>query len=161
MNILSVTNALKGIKLKELDDEFQIEIMRSLNQALPDGVNVTAESTGDEIRRIIDVDVPVLERNNLMQVDLMTDHKLIVRFFNNIERIQLANEKDSDYEDSLKGNIFASGAWICVIIVSIAMALYVLSADSRGKVPESRTWNLIQTVASALTVDPTTIIDQE
>ena len=38
MNILSVTNALKGIKLKELDDEFQIEIMRSLNQALPDGV---------------------------------------------------------------------------------------------------------------------------
>lgn len=138
MNILSATNALKGIKLKELDDEFQIAIMNAVNTAFPDSVKVTAEATGDDIRRLIDNELPTVSRLELMRVNIFTVSNDIVRFYNHVEKLQEAAQQALQYDDAIKGNFITNIALLVIIVVIALMGLYVYTEDTRGKIPESK-----------------------
>lgn len=138
MNILSATNALKGIKLKELDDEFQIAIMNIVNSAVPDSVTITGEATGDEIRNIIDSELPALSRTELMKNPIFSESSDIVRFYNNVEKLQEAQQQAMLYDDAIKGNFITNIALLVIIIVVGMMGLYAYTEDTRGTVPDSR-----------------------
>ena len=138
MNILSVTNALKGIKLKELDDEFQIELMRLISPCLPVDISVNADSTGDDIRNILDNSLDVSTRHTILGLSVFPEQATIVRFYNNVEKIQDAKERELEYDDAIKGNFLANLALFEIIAVLLAAALYSITEQFRGKIPESK-----------------------
>lgn len=151
MNILSATNALKGIKLKELDDEFQIAIMNVVNTAFPDSVKVTAEATGDEIRRLIDHELPTVSRLELMRVNIFTVSNDIVRFYNHVEKLQEAAQQALQYDDAIKGNFITNIALLVIIVVIALMGLYVYTEDTRGNIPESKVGHIATKIVDNLT----------
>ncbi len=151
MNILSATNALKGIKLKELDDEFQIAIMNVVNTAFPDSVKVTAEATGDEIRRLIDHELPTVSRLELMRVNIFAENIDIVRFYNHVEKLQEAAQQALQYDDAIKGNFITNIALLVIIVVIALMGLYVYTEDTRGKIPESKVGHIATKIVDNLT----------
>ena len=162
MNILSATNALKGIKLKELDDEFQIAIMNVVNAAFPDSVIVTAEATGEEIRRLIDQELPATSRLELMRVAIFAENNDIVRFYNNVEKLQEAAQQAMNYDDAIKGNFISNLAFLVIIVVIALMAIYLYTEDTRGKVPESRVGRIATKIVDNLANSPvqTTIVEE-
>lgn len=151
MNILSATNALKGIKLKELDDEFQIAIMNVVNTAFPDSVKVTAEATGDEIRRLIDHELPTVSRLELMRVSIFAENIDIVRFYNHVEKLQEAAQQALQYDDAIKGNFITNIALLVIIVIIALMGLYVYTEDTRGKIPESKVGHIATKIVDNLT----------
>lgn len=151
MNILSATNALKGIKLKELDDEFQIAIMNVVNTAFPDSVKVTAEATGDEIRRLIDHELPVTSRLELMRVNILAENNDIVRFYNHVEKLQEAAQQTLQYDDAIKGNFITNIALLVIIVIIALMGLYVYTEDTRGNIPESKVGHIATKIVDNLT----------
>ena len=151
MNILSATNALKGIKLKELDDEFQIAIMNVVNNAFPDSVKVTAEATGDEIRRLIDHELPTVSRLELMRVNIFAENIDIVRFYNHVEKLQEAAQQALQYDDAIKGNFITNIALLVIIVIIALMGLYVYTEDTRGKIPESKVGHIATKIVDNLT----------
>ena len=151
MNILSTTNALKGIKLKELDDEFQIAIMNVVNAAFPDSVKVTAEATGDEIRRLIDHELPATSRLELMRVNIFTQSNDIVRFYNHVEKLQEAAQQALQYDDAIKGNFITNIALLVIIVVVALTGLYVYTEDTRGKISESKVGHIAIKIVDNLT----------
>ena len=151
MNILSATNALKGIKLKELDDEFQIAIMNVVNTAFPDSVKVTAEATGDDIRRLIDNELPTVSRLELMRVNIFTVSNDIVRFYNHVEKLQEADQQALQYDDAIKGNFITNIALLVIIVVVALTGLYVYTEDTRGKISESKVGHIATKIVDNLT----------
>ena len=151
MNILSTTNALKGIKLKELDDEFQIAIMNVVNAAFPDSVIVTAEATGEEIRRLIDQELPATSRLELMRVAIFAENNDIVRFYNNVEKLQEAAQQALQYDDAIKGNFITNIALLVIIVVVALMGLYVYTENTRGKISESKVGHIATKIVDNLT----------
>lgn len=151
MNILSATNALKGIKLKELDDEFQIAIMNVVNAAFPDSVKVTAEATGDDIRRLIDNELPTVSRLELMRVNIFTVSNDIVRFYNHVEKLQEAAQQTLQYDDAIKGNFITNIALLVIIVVVAMTGLYVYTEDTRGKISESKVGQIATKIVDNLT----------
>ena len=151
MNILSATNALKGIKLKELDDEFQIAIMNAVNTAFPDSVKVTAEATGDDIRRLIDNELPTVSRLELMRVNIFTVSNDIVRFYNHVEKLQEAAQQALQYDDAIKGNFITNIALLVIIVVIALMGLYVYTEDTRGNIPESKVGHIATKIVDNFT----------
>ena len=151
MNILSATNALKGIKLKELDDEFQIAIMNAVNTAFPDSVKVTAEATGDDIRRLIDNELPTVSRLELMRVNIFTVSNDIVRFYNHVEKLQEAAQQALQYDDAIKGNFITNIALLVIIVVVSLTGLYVYTEDTRGKISESKVGHIAIKIVDNLT----------
>lgn len=151
MNILSATNALKGIKLKELDDEFQIAIMNVVNAAFPDSVKVTAEATGDDIRRLIDNELPTVSRLELMRVNIFTVSNDIVRFYNHVEKLQEAAQQTLQYDDAIKGNFITNIALLVIIVVVSLTGLYVYTEDTRGKISESKVGQIAIKIVDNLT----------
>ncbi len=156
MNILSTTNALKGIKLKELDDEFQIAIMNVVNAAFPDSVKVTAEATGDDIRRLIDNELPATSRLELMRVNILIQSNDIVRFYNHVEKLQEAAQQALQYDDAIKGNFITNIALLSIIVVVALTGLYVYTEDTRGKIPESKVGQIATKIVDNLTQAPVT-----
>ena len=154
MNILSATNALKEIKLKELDDEFQIALMNVINKAFPDTIRISCESTGDEIRKLIDTELPADARTELMQSSVFHDRNDIVRFFNNVERLQETHQRLVEFDDAVKGNFITSMAFLVIIVVVGLMTLYVLTENTRGKVPDSRVAHMAINIVDNLTKAP-------
>ena len=151
MNILSATNALKGTKLKELDDEFQIAIMNVVNAAFPDSVKVTAEATGDDIRRLIDNELPATARLELMRVNIFTVSNDIVRFYNRVEKLQEAAQQALQYDDAIKGNFITNIALLVIIVIIALMGLYVYTEDTRGNIPESKVGHIATKIVDNLT----------
>ena len=151
MNILSATNALKGIKLKELDDEFQIAIMNAVNTAFPDSVKVTAEATGDDIRRLIDNELPTVSRLELMRVNIFTVCNDIVRFYNHVEKLQEVAQQTLQYDDAIKGNFITNIALLSIIVVVALTGLYVYTEDTRGKISESKVGHIAIKIVDNLT----------
>ena len=151
MNILSATNALKGIKLKELDDEFQIAIMNAVNTAFPDSVKVTAEATGDDIRRLIDNELPTVSRLELMRVSIFAENIDIVRFYNHVEKLQEAAQQALQYDDAIKGNFITNIALLVIIVIIALMGLYVYTEDTRGNIPESKVGHIATKIVDNLT----------
>lgn len=151
MNILSATNALKGIKLKELDDEFQIAIMNVINAAFPDSVKVTADATGDEIRRLIDHELPATSRLELMRVNILAENIDIVRFYNHVEKLQEAAQQALQYDDAIKGNFITNIALLVIIVIISLMGLYVYTEDTRGNIPESKVGHMAIKIVDNLT----------
>ena len=151
MNILSATNALKGIKLKELDDEFQIAIMNVVNTAFPDSVKVTAEATGDDIRRLIDNELPTVSRLELMRVNIFTVCNDIVRFYNHVEKLQEVAQQTLQYDDAIKGNFITNIALLSIIVVVALTGLYVYTEDTRGKISESKVGHIAIKIVDNLT----------
>ena len=154
MNILSATNALKGIKLKELDDEFQIALMLIVNDAFPDSVKVTGEATGDEIRRLIDQELTATSRATLMRVAIFAESNDIVRFYNNVEKLQEAAQQALNYDDAIKGNFITNLAFLAIIVVATLMGIYVYTNDTRGKVPDSKVGHIATKIVDNLTHTP-------
>lgn len=154
MNILSATNALKGIKLKELDDEFQIALMLLVNDAFPDSVKVTGEATGDEIRRLIDQELTATSRAALMRVAIFADSNDIVRFYNNVEKLQEAAQQALIYDDAIKGNFITNIAFLVIILVVSLMGVYVFTNDTRGQIPDSKVGHIATKIVDNLTHTP-------
>lgn len=139
MNILSVTNALKEIKIIELDDEFQIDLISLITPALANsGASFTAESSGNDLRKLLDTEVDAMTRTELMQINLFPDHSSVVRFYTNVEKIQNAKEREQEYDDAIKGNFLSSLALFEIIAVFIVLAIYQITEPFRGKIPESK-----------------------
>lgn len=138
MNILSVTNALKEIKLEELDDEYQIMIMEAVAPFLPDGVVITATSSGDDIRAIIDKQLDIASRKSVLALAIMSDHRDIVRFYTSVEKIQDSQDRAVKYDDAIKGNFIANLAFFEIIAVLIMLGIYHLTKEFRGVIPESK-----------------------
>lgn len=155
MNILSVTNALKEIKLKELDDEFQIAIMNALNNVLTDNVKVGFDSSGDDMRRTIDHELNAVERTQIMQVRIFEDDRDIVRFFNNVEKVQQSHSQALQFDDAIKGNFFTITAVTITFVVLFMLGLYVATEESRGKVPDSRVLSVLNNIVSSLASEKT------
>lgn len=155
MNILSATNALKGIKLKELDDEFQIAIMNAVNNAFPDTVRICGDSTGELMRQLIDNELPVVARSELMRSAIFNEPNDIVRFFNNVERIQEAHQQAIVYDDAIKGNFITNLGLLAIIVVVVLVGLYVFTEDTRGKVPDSKVAQIATKIVDALIATPT------
>ena len=153
MNILSATNALKGIKLKELDDEFQIALMLIVNDAFPDSVKVTGEATGDEIRQLIDRELTAVSRAALMRVDILESND-IVRFYNNVEKLQESAQQALNYDDAIKGNFITNMALLVIIVVLTLMGIYVYTNDTRGKVSDSKVGHIATKIVDNLTRTP-------
>lgn len=153
MNILSATNALKGIKLKELDDEFQIALMLIVNDAFPDSVKVTGEATGDEIRQLIDCELTAVSRAALMRVDILESND-IVRFYNNVEKLQESAQQALNYDDAIKGNFITNMALLVIIVVLTLMGIYVYTNDTRGKVSDSKVGHIATKIVDNLTRTP-------
>lgn len=138
MNILSVTNALKEIKLEELDDEYQIMITEALSPYLPDGVSISAQTSGDEIRSIIDKQLDAATRKTILGLDIMEDHRVIVRFYNSVEKIQDSQSRAIEFDDAIKGNFIASLAFFEIVTVLILLGIYHITSPFRGTIPESK-----------------------
>ena len=138
MNILSVTNALKEIKLKELDDEFQIVIVSLLNNCLPDSVSISRDSSGDDIRLIIDSGLDPIVRSQLLSIEFISDQTTVVRFYNNVEKVQQYRVREVEYDDAIKGNFFSTGSFFIIVIVLLLAGIYASTENTRGKIPESR-----------------------
>ena len=153
MNILSATNALKGIKLKELDDEFQIALMLIVNDAFPDSVKVTGEATGDEIRQLIDCELTAVSRAALMRVAILESND-IVRFYNNVEKLQESAQQALNYDDAIKGNFITNMALLVIIVVLTLMGIYVYTNDTRGKVSDSKVGHIATKIVDNLTRTP-------
>ena len=153
MNILSATNALKGIKLKELDDEFQIALMLIVNDAFPDSVKVTGEATGDEIRQLIDRELTAVSRAALMRVAILESND-IVRFYNNVEKLQESAQQALNYDDAIKGNFITNMALLVIIVVLTLMGIYVYTNDTRGKVSDSKVGHIATKIVDNLTHTP-------
>ena len=153
MNILSATNALKGIKLKELDDEFQIALMLIVNDAFPDSVKVTGEATGDEIRQLIDRELTAVSRAALMRVAILESND-IVRFYNNVEKLQESAQQALNYDDAIKGNFITNMALLVIIVVLTLMGIYVYTNDTRGKVSDSKVGHIATKIVDNLTRTP-------
>lgn len=160
MNILSATNALKGIKLKELDDEFQIALMLIVNDAFPDSVKVTGEATGDEIRQLIDRELTTVSRAALMRVDILESND-IVRFYNNVEKLQESAQQALNYDDAIKGNFITNMALLVIIVVLTLMGIYVYTNDTRGKVSDSKVGHIATKIVDNLTRTPIQTTDNE
>lgn len=162
MNILSATNALKEIKLSELDDEFQIAIMNVLNRALPDGVSISGELNGVGIRKVIDTEIPNSSRRDLMQSTIFALPNDIVRFYNNVERLQEVRIQAIIYDDAIKGNFITNMAVLAIILVVSLMGIYVYTNDTRGKVPDSKVANIAIKIVDNLTHTPiqTTVTEE-
>ena len=150
MNILSATNALKEIKLNELDDEFQIAIMNVVNMAFPDSVHIGGSSTGADIRKVIDNELPVQARVELMQAAVFEERNDIIRFFNNIEKVQEIHTQKVNYDDAIKGSFITAMAILVILIVGFLMSLYVLTEDTRGEVVDSRVASIVTKVVDNL-----------
>lgn len=162
MNILSATNALKGIKLKELDDEFQIALMLIVNDAFPDSVKVTGEATGDEIRQLIDRELTAVSRAALMRVAIFAESNDIVRFYNNVEKLQESAQQALNYDDAIKGNFITNMALLVIIVVLTLMGIYVYTNDTRGKVSDSKVGHIATKIVDNLTHTPIqTTVDEE
>lgn len=162
MNILSATNALKEIKLSELDDEFQIAIMNVLNQALPDGVSISGELNGVGIRKVIDTEIPNSSRRDLMQSTIFAHLNDIVRFYNNVERLQEVRIQAIIYDDAIKGNFITNMAVLAIILVVSLMGIYVYTNDTRGKVPDSKVAHIAIKIVDNLIFTPiqTTVTEE-
>ena len=160
MNILSATNALKGIKLKELDDEFQIALMLIVNDAFPDSVKVTGEATGDEIRQLIDRELTAVSRAALMRVAILESND-IVRFYNNVEKLQESAQQALNYDDAIKGNFITNMALLVIIVVLTLMGIYVYTNDTRGKVSDSKVGHIATKIVDNLTRTPIQTTDNE
>lgn len=162
MNILSATNALKEIKLSELDDEFQIAIMNVLNRALPDGVSISGELNGVGIRKVIDTEIPNSSRRDLMQSTIFVHPNDIVRFYNNVERLQEVRIQAIIYDDAIKGNFITNMAVLAIILVVSLMGIYVYTNDTRGKVPDSKVAHIAIKIVDNLTHTPiqTTVTEE-
>ena len=150
MNILSVTNALKEIKLQDLDDEFQINIMSKLNDVLPEGICITAESSGNDIRKIVDSGLEPAIRSNVMSLDFISKHEAVVRFFNNVEKVQQSKIREVEYDDAIKGNFISTFSFFVIICVGLLMGIYVTTEETRGKVPESKVLNIVNYAVNSL-----------
>ena len=161
MNILSATNALKEIKLSELDDEFQIAIMNVLNQALPDGVSISGELNGADIRKVVDTEIPNSSRRDLMQSTIFAHPNDIVRFYNNVERLQEAHIQAIIYDDAIKGNFITNMAVLAIILVVSLMGIYVYTNDTRGKVPDSKVAHIAIKIVDNRTHTPIQTTDTE
>lgn len=143
MNILSVTNALKEIKLSDLDDEFQTTILSRLNIHMPEGTVITTEVNGNELRSMIDEISDPFTKLKILELNLI-DNRDIVRFFNNVEKIQQNKLREVEYDDAIKGNFFSTLSFFCIIFVLILMGIYTLTPHSRGTVPESQVLGVIE-----------------
>lgn len=161
MNILSATNALKGIKLKELDDEFQIAIMNVVNPAFPDTVRITGDTTGDDIRKLIDNELPASSRMELMKSAIFAENNDIVRFYNNVEKLQEAQQQAVNYDDAIKGNFITNLALLVFILVVGLMAVYIYTEETRGKIPESRVGHIAEKIVDNLTQHPIAAVEEK
>lgn len=161
MNILSATNALKGIKLKELDDEFQIAIMNVVNAAFPDSVRITGDTTGDDIRKLIDNELPASSRMELMKSAIFAENNDIVRFYNNVEKLQEAQQQAVNYDDAIKGNFITNIALLVFILVIGLMTVYIYTEETRGKIPESRVGHIAEKIVDNLTQHPMAVAEEK
>lgn len=149
MNILSVTNALKEIKLKDLDDEFQTTILSRLNIHLPEGIVVTTDVSGNDIRLIFDEIIDPFVKLKILELNII-DNRDIVRFFNNVEKVQQYKIREVEYDDAIKGNFISTFSLFVTICVGILMGIYVTTDNSRGVIPESRVLSMAATVVDSL-----------
>lgn len=154
MNIVSVTNALKEIKIKQLDDEFQIALIQTLNESLPDGFTVSAESSGTSIRKMFDEDIGAIARAAIMSSNVFSDTATMVRFYNNVEKVQESQAREVQYGDAIKGSVISNFGILAIIIVLTLMGIYLVTVESRGYVPESKTLSAIEYVLSSLAGNP-------
>ena len=150
MNILSVTNALKEIKLKELDDEFQINIAATLNTHLPDTVTVSGESSGDDIRTMIDTAIDAVSRVQLLGIEFISGQQAVVRFYNNVEKVQQSKIRHVEYDDAIKGNFFSTCSFFIIIVVLVLVGIYEATDSTRGKIPESRILTVLDYAVQSL-----------
>lgn len=106
MNVLNVAKTLKGIKINQLDDEFQSRIIEVINPLFPMNININSETTGDELVNIMDTQVPRELRVNIMNAIIFKGDE-IRRFFNDVERCQQDMVKNVEYDDNVKGNFLS------------------------------------------------------
>lgn len=128
--------------------------MNVINKAFPDTIRISCESTGDEIRKLIDTELPADARTELMQSSVFHDRNDIVRFFNNVERLQETHQRLVEFDDAVKGNFITSMAFLVIIVVVGLMTLYVLTENTRGKVPDSRVAHMAISIVDNLTKAP-------
>ena len=152
MNVLNIANALKEIKIKQLDDELQVKIISVINKAFPLNVNISSETTGSEIIDLLDNDVPRELREGIIQATVFVDDE-IRRFFVEIDRVKREMVKNVDYDDTVKSTFISHGAFLIIIIVFAMMGGYTLTTSVRGELPESRVLPVIQYLIHSLSND--------
>lgn len=152
MNVLNVAKTLKGIKINQLEDEFQSRVLQVINPLFPINVNINSETNGDELLKMIDDEVPRELRNDIMNAVIFRGDE-IRRFFNDVERCQQDMMRNVEFDDTVKGTFLSHSALLVIIIVFMALAAYVWTPNSRGEVPESKSISLISTIVQALAND--------
>lgn len=156
MNVLNVAKTLKGIKINQLDDEFQSRIIEVINPLFPMNININSETTGDELVNIMDTQVPRELRVNIMNAIIFKGDE-IRRFFNDVERCQQDMVKNVEYDDNVKGNFLSHTSVFIIILVLIMMGIYVSSENVRGEIPASKSVSVIAYIVKALSNDEETI----
>lgn len=159
MNTLNVASALAGIKISQLDDEWQQKILTKLNDVIPGDVEVPLEATGDEIKRIVTVEVPKADRNAVIECVIFEGDE-VRRFFTNVERCQQDTAKNLQYDDGVKGNFVSNAAIMSTLAILLMLGIYELTESSRGNIVESKTLSIVEMVVSSLSKGKA-IIDEE
>lgn len=136
MNILNMVIALKDIKIKELDDEFQIIIFKFFNEDPDIDITITDTMTGSEIRGLIE-NQGALVRSKIFNKSIINDSQTIVRFYAGVDKIQDNLQQKIIYDDAVKETFFINFGFFIIIVVALCMGLYHLSKDSRGYIPPS------------------------
>ena len=139
MNILSVSNALKEIKISQLDDEFQTELVHVLTPAFAEsGANMSTELSGDDLKRILNNDLTPATKTAMMNLNMFMDHGVVIRFYSNVEKIQQAMIQELNHDDDIKASFLSNLAVFEIVAVLITLGIYHLTEPFRGKIPESK-----------------------
>lgn len=149
MNVQHTATALGEIKISQLDDEFQLTILNIINPLFPADISISSETTGKEIKALIDSKVPREQRVTIMKAVVFSGDT-VRRFYNEIEKCQQAAIRDNEYGDSVKSNFIAQSALLEIIVVVILMAIYSNTAEVRGEIPESRVGIVIGHILTGL-----------
>ena len=156
LNVLNVARALKEIKIKQLDDEFQQAIIGVINPLFPVNINISSETSGDELIRLLDNDVPRELRMTIIAA-IVFDNDDIRRFYTDVERCQRDNVRNVEFDDNVKGNFILNNAFLVIVVVSVMMVIYVKSSVVRGNLPPSNSLPVIALIVKALSTDVTVV----
>ena len=89
-----------------------------------------------------------------MRVAIFAESNDIVRFYNNVEKLQESAQQALNYDDAIKGNFITNMALLVIIVVLTLMGIYVYTNDTRGKVSDSKVGHIATKIVDNLTRTP-------
>ena len=149
MNILPLAKTLKNVKLSDLDYQLETIVLTKFNSAVPEDCAINGETTGIELRNIVDTKLNPETRAVVLQIDFFTSVE-IVSFMTVVESVQNDNKQTQEYSDGIKSTVVSVSTIALCFVVAFFLMTYHLTKSSRGRTPESKVMYVIENVSKSL-----------